>query len=113
MINFLINLGFFVFGLIGVFGHILFKLRDQGITRFNKVFSYIRENQIPVALSVFMYFIVYLLWNGGLLGKWLPKFWFFQTKLTWITPMVAYLSDSIFRNFVKNIDSAITRRNGG
>lgn len=113
MTLFWINFGYFCFGLIGVLAHILFKLKYLGIKRFSQVWEYIMENQISVALSIFMYLAIFLAWNTGLLSKWMSDFWLFQTKLTWITPLIAYVSDSLFRNLVKDINGAVERKKNG
>jgi len=107
--EFLTNIVFFFWGFIGIFGHILFKMKHLGIKRFSKVGGYIRNNQIQFAFTIFVYFIIYLLWNGEFLSKWMPNLWIFQSRITWLSPLVAYLSDSLFRNFIQDINSAVKR----
>lgn len=99
----------FFFGFFGILAHILFKLKHEGKRRFVHVWQYIKDNQITTALSVFTYFIVFLLWNNGFLSK-IFQHPLFEIRFTYGTVIIAYFSDSIWRNFVKNVDSALERK---
>lgn len=103
------NWPWFFFGLIGILAHILFKMRDKGKERFVFVWQYIKDNQITMALSVFTYLAVFLLWNNGFLSK-LFQHPLFEIRFTYGTVIIAYFSDSIWRNFVKNVGSVLERK---
>lgn len=102
---------FFFWGLLGILGHILFKLKHEGMHRFARVWHYIRDNQIQVALSIFVYLAVYVVWTSGILAKKFPDLEWLNYKIGWLSIIIAYLSDSIFRNFKAEATSA-KKRNG-
>ena len=103
---------FFLWGLLGILGHILFKLKHEGFSRLAKVWQYIKKNQIQVACSIFAYGVVYIVWTTGILAKKFPGLEWLNYKIGWLSIIIAYLSDSIFRNFKGEKDSA-RKRNGG
>lgn len=107
----LTNILFFFIGLLGIFFHIVAKLKYKGFNRFAEVWRYIRENQLTVAFSIFTYLAIYILWNSGYLKKIFPEILWFNSDVQWLAILIAYFSDSLWRNIARNIEEA-QKRNG-